>query len=294
MNARVKALPHPIQHLVLACLAYWDWLHDGQSDTQAPPNPDTTYDDIREWALADDLTPVKLDDQATASHEVPVDALMTRLLGLILRWRADISPTCPAGPMSSVYERCTRELMEAAGIVELDRTDRLPTGSYSIADTASPASAHNFPRASTTTEVEADLEAVAAAALMTASKPTNDWMHPWQRITVLCADRLGGVAPQTPAEPTLTVPIPDFDSLDFSTASVFQDFSYEHLPPPMQGVSRQFHALACWLIANTPQNPKRTTALNKLVEAKDYAVRSTCDKVSDGLARTWRMPARKD
>jgi hypothetical protein len=52
-----------------------------------------------------------------------------------------------------------------------------------------------------------------------------------------------------------------------------QFFSFEHLKPELKDVSRPFCATAQWLIQNLERNPERTTALRKLLEAKDAAVR---------------------
>ena len=54
---------------------------------------------------------------------------------------------------------------------------------------------------------------------------------------------------------------------------LLQFFDYGHLPERLQNVSRPFFKLAHEL-ANLPANPESTTALRKLLEAKDCAVRS--------------------
>lgn len=51
-------------------------------------------------------------------------------------------------------------------------------------------------------------------------------------------------------------------------------FQYEHLPPDLQAVSQPFAELAIHLAHSLPQNPERTVALRKLLEAKDCAVRA--------------------
>lgn len=56
--------------------------------------------------------------------------------------------------------------------------------------------------------------------------------------------------------------------------SLLQFFDYGHLPKELQAISRQFHGLAYWIVANLPRNPERTVALRKLLEAKDSAVRA--------------------
>ena len=58
------------------------------------------------------------------------------------------------------------------------------------------------------------------------------------------------------------------------TDPMLQFFVCDHLPPPLQAVSRPFCLLAERLVAELPRNPERTVALRKLLEAKDCAVRS--------------------
>lgn len=55
---------------------------------------------------------------------------------------------------------------------------------------------------------------------------------------------------------------------------ILQFFAYAHLKPEFQAASRPFGELAEWIVANLPQNPERTVALRKLLEAKDAAVRA--------------------
>lgn len=55
---------------------------------------------------------------------------------------------------------------------------------------------------------------------------------------------------------------------------LLQFFTYEHLPEHLQAVSRPFGDLANHLVETLPRNPERTTALRKLMEAKDCAVRA--------------------
>ncbi len=51
--------------------------------------------------------------------------------------------------------------------------------------------------------------------------------------------------------------------------------TYSHLPPRLQGFSRPFFEAAHRLVAAVENDsPELTTALNKLVEAKDAAVRA--------------------
>jgi hypothetical protein len=63
---------------------------------------------------------------------------------------------------------------------------------------------------------------------------------------------------------------------EFPTLSdtLLQFFVYEHLPKHLQEISKQYYELAKWTIDNLPSNPERTTAMRKLLEAKDCAVRA--------------------
>lgn len=55
---------------------------------------------------------------------------------------------------------------------------------------------------------------------------------------------------------------------------LIQFFEYKHLPTELQVLSQPFCALAHHLVEALPRNPERTTALRKLLEAKDCAVRA--------------------
>lgn len=55
---------------------------------------------------------------------------------------------------------------------------------------------------------------------------------------------------------------------------LLQFFTYEHLPPHLQVISKPFGELAHKICEILPRNPERTTALRKLLEAKDCAVRA--------------------
>ena len=61
-----------------------------------------------------------------------------------------------------------------------------------------------------------------------------------------------------------------------------QFFEYSHLPPHLAEVSQPFCELADHILKNLPENPERTTALRKLLEAKDCAVR----------ARIWKQESK--
>ena len=53
-----------------------------------------------------------------------------------------------------------------------------------------------------------------------------------------------------------------------------QYFLYDHLPPHLQGTSKQFHDLMYWIVQEIPQQPERAAGLRKLLEAKDCIVRA--------------------
>lgn len=59
---------------------------------------------------------------------------------------------------------------------------------------------------------------------------------------------------------------------------MLQFFKYEHLPEDLRMHSIPFWELACKIIATVPENPERTVALRKLLEAKDCAVRAVIFK----------------
>lgn len=62
-----------------------------------------------------------------------------------------------------------------------------------------------------------------------------------------------------------------------SQEHILQFFSYAHLPERLQAVSEPFAVLANQIML-LPQNPERTVALRKLLEAKDAAVRAAVAK----------------
>lgn len=61
------------------------------------------------------------------------------------------------------------------------------------------------------------------------------------------------------------------------TEHILQFFAYEHLPPPLQAVSKPFAELAQGIMA-LARSPERTVALRKLLESKDAAVRAALAK----------------
>lgn len=59
---------------------------------------------------------------------------------------------------------------------------------------------------------------------------------------------------------------------------LLQFFEYEHLPPALQNVSKEFHSTAHWMDENVPDGPEKTAGLRKLLEGKDCAVRAAFSK----------------
>jgi hypothetical protein len=55
---------------------------------------------------------------------------------------------------------------------------------------------------------------------------------------------------------------------------MLQFFDYAHLRDDLKNVSQPFGELAQHIVDNLPENPERTVALRKLLEAKDCAVRA--------------------
>lgn len=59
---------------------------------------------------------------------------------------------------------------------------------------------------------------------------------------------------------------------------LLQFFKYDHLPEHLKAVSKPFGDLAKELAETLPSNPETTTAIRKLLEAKDCAVRANLFK----------------
>ncbi|RVD44663.1 hypothetical protein EN742_01655 [Mesorhizobium sp. M4A.F.Ca.ET.020.02.1.1] len=55
---------------------------------------------------------------------------------------------------------------------------------------------------------------------------------------------------------------------------VMQFFAFDHLPPTLKEISKPFGRMAEDIVRTLPRNQQRTMALNKLLEAKDAAVRA--------------------
>lgn len=62
---------------------------------------------------------------------------------------------------------------------------------------------------------------------------------------------------------------------------ILQFFTYRHLPTHLQEVSKPFCELAEWITNNLEPNSETSTALRKLLEAKDAAVRAKLFKNED-------------
>jgi ferritin-like protein len=55
---------------------------------------------------------------------------------------------------------------------------------------------------------------------------------------------------------------------------LMQFFTYDHLAPQLQKVSKPFADQARFIEQTMPDNPEKTMCLRKLLEAKDCAVRA--------------------
>lgn len=59
-----------------------------------------------------------------------------------------------------------------------------------------------------------------------------------------------------------------------SEPEILRFFAYAHLPPRLAEVSRPFCELARDIVATLPPSEQLSTALQRLLEAKDAAVRA--------------------
>ncbi len=85
------------------------------------------------------------------------------------------------------------------------------------------------------------------------------------------ADRVSGEQSASPATS------PNREREPMRPDHIMQFFAYTHLPEALQKVSQPFGDLAVEIVeivCGIPQNPERTVALRKLLEAKDAAVRA--------------------
>ncbi len=62
--------------------------------------------------------------------------------------------------------------------------------------------------------------------------------------------------------------------MNVTNESILKFFDYMHLPPKLQMVSKAFHDLAHAMNDDLPFCAETATALRKLLEAKDCAVRA--------------------
>lgn len=68
--------------------------------------------------------------------------------------------------------------------------------------------------------------------------------------------------------------------MDHHTSPIMRHFDSGHLRPgPLRDCFRQFAGLAAELDADLPAGPEKTTALRKLLEAKDCAMRATVEQI---------------
>lgn len=69
-------------------------------------------------------------------------------------------------------------------------------------------------------------------------------------------------------------PPTEFTEEQLKTDEVLRFFHYAHLPPKLAKISAPYAALALKTVTELPRCAERTKALNKLLEAKDCAVRA--------------------
>ena len=56
--------------------------------------------------------------------------------------------------------------------------------------------------------------------------------------------------------------------------TILRFFTYDHLPPHLQEISKPFCELADFVVLKIVQGPEQTVTLRKILEAKDAAVRA--------------------
>jgi len=64
-------------------------------------------------------------------------------------------------------------------------------------------------------------------------------------------------------------------------STTFKFFSYEHLPPRLQEVSKPLYELAKLMEDTLPDGPEKSAGMRKLLEAKDCFVRAKLDKLEE-------------
>ena len=116
---------------------------------------------------------------------------------------------------------------------------------------------------------------------LVAHKHTNGWVrayiHPFGKdgeTVDLCLDHEGQFVKEFTDTAKALPGLPEY------AEPLLQFFNYHHLPDHLKKVSAPFAGLAAEVIMSLPKNAERTTALRKLLEAKDCAVRATIYKGS--------------
>jgi hypothetical protein len=66
----------------------------------------------------------------------------------------------------------------------------------------------------------------------------------------------------------------EFGANQLADDPILQFFHYAHLPASLQATSARFGKLAEFIVTELPRNAERSSALRKLLEAKDCAVRA--------------------
>lgn len=67
----------------------------------------------------------------------------------------------------------------------------------------------------------------------------------------------------------------EFTDEELERHPILRFFHYRHLPPRLREVSQPFCAMAKLVVRTLPRNAESSTALRKLLEAKDCAVRAS-------------------
>lgn len=68
--------------------------------------------------------------------------------------------------------------------------------------------------------------------------------------------------------------------MDQHTSPIMRHFDSSHLADgPLKDCFERFAVLACVLDRDLPGGPEKTTALRKLLEAKDCAMRATVEQI---------------
>lgn len=80
--------------------------------------------------------------------------------------------------------------------------------------------------------------------------------------------------------------------IEQSPSPDLRHFSYAHLPPHLQRVSKACHDLATLMESEIRDGPERAAGLRKLLEAKDCFVRAKIEAGFDKPKVTIRKPTR--